>query len=252
MAGHSKWAQTKHKKAVVDAKKGKVFSKISREISIASRLGGGNPDMNPRLRLVIEKARGVNMPSDNIKRAIMKGTGEVPGVNYEEAVYEGYGPGGVAIMIEALTDNKNRTVSEIRHIMSKHGGSIAEAGSVTWMFEKKGYILVDKGKSDEDTLMSIALEAGAEDFKNEPDEENYEIITAPDDFEKVKGSLEKQNVPFNLAEVTFIPKSYVKLEAQSAEKMLKLIDALEEHDDVQNVYANFDMPAEALKVEDKE
>jgi YebC/PmpR family DNA-binding regulatory protein len=246
MAGHSKWAQVKHKKAVVDARKGKLFSKLSREISVASRLGGGNPDMNPRLRLAIEKAKEVNMPSDNIKRAIMKGTGELPGASYEEARYEGYGPGGVAIMIDVMTDNRNRTISEIRHIMSKHGGNIAEAGSVTWVFQKKGYILIDKEAIDEDGMMAIALEAGAEDFRNEPYEENYEIITSPDDLNKVRDYLQEQNVPINLAEVTFLPKSYVKVERHDAERVLTLIDALEEHDDVQNVYANFDIPDEVI------
>jgi YebC/PmpR family DNA-binding regulatory protein len=252
MAGHSKWAQTKHKKAVVDARKGKLFSKISKELSVAAKLGGGNPDMNPRLRLVIEKARDANMPGENIKRAIMKGTGELPGVAYEETIYEGYGPGGVALMLDVLTDNKNRAISELRHIMSKHGGSMGEAGCVAWMFDKKGYILVDKKIIDEDTLMSIALDAGAEDMKNDPEEENYEIITAPGDFKKVKEILEKKNIVFNLAEVTMLPKSYVKLEAREAEQMLRLMDALEEHDDVQNVYANFDIPDEALKVESRE
>lgn len=246
MAGHSKWAQVKHKKAIVDAKKGKLFSRLSREISVAARLGGGSPDMNPRLRLAIEKAREVNMPSENIRRAIMKGTGELPGAAYEEAIYEGYGPGGVAIMINAMTDNKNRTISEIRHIMSKHGGSIVEAGSVTWIFQKKGYILVDKKTIDEDSIMSLALDAGAEDFKNEPEEENYEIITSPDDMNRVKEYLQNQNVQINLAEITFLPKSYVKLDGNDAERMLRLIDALEEHDDVQNVYANFDIPDEIL------
>ncbi len=265
MSGHSKWASIKHKKAAVDAKKGKVFSRISKEISVASRTGGGsNPDMNPRLRLAIEKAKEANMPADNIKRAIMKGTGELPGMAYEEAVYEGYGPGGVALMLEVLTDNKNRTISELRHIMSKHGSSIGEAGCVAWMFEKKGYILVDKKTIDEDTLMSIALDAGAEDIKNDPEveatrslavsaedslrEENYEIITAPEDLNKVKEFLEKENITLNLAELTLIPKNYVKLAAEDAEKMLKLMDALEEHDDIQNVYANFDVPDEAMKV----
>jgi YebC/PmpR family DNA-binding regulatory protein len=242
MSGHSKWAGIKHKKAVVDSRRGKVFSKISRELTVASKLGGGNPDMNPRLRLAIEKARSVNMPSDNVKRAIMKGTGELPGTDYEETMYEGYGPSGVALMLDVMTDNRNRTLPELRHIMSKHGGSIAEAGSVAWMFEKKGYILVDKKIIDEDTLMAAALDAGAEDVKNEPDEENFEIITAPEDFTGVKAHLEKEKVEFHLAEVTFIPKSYVKLEAKDAEKMLKLMEALEEHDDVQNVYANFDIP----------
>lgn len=251
MSGHSKWAQTKHKKAVVDARKGKLFSKISKELGVAAKIGGGNPDMNPRLRLAIEKAKDANMPADNIKRAIMKGTGELPGVAYEEAVYEGYGPGGVALILEVFTDNKNRTISEIRHIMSKHSGSLGEAGCVAWMFDKKGYILVDKKIIDEDTLMSIALDAGAEDMKNEPEEENYEIITAPEDLKKVQGALEKEKITLNLSEVTMLPKSYVKLEAKDAGQMLKLMDALEDHDDIQNVYANFDIPDAALKVESR-
>lgn len=246
MSGHSKWASIKHKKAVVDVKKGKLFSKISKEISVAARTGGSNPDMNPRLRLAIEKAKEANMPSNNIKRAIMKGTGELPGATYEEVLYEGYGPGGVALMLEVLTDNKNRTISELRHIMSKHGGSIGEAGCVAWIFDKRGYILVDKKIIDEDTLMSIALDAGAEDIKNDPEEENYEIITAPENFNGVKEFLEKKNIALNLSEVTLIPKNYVKLAAGDAEKMLKLIDALEEHDDIQNVYANFDVPDKVL------
>lgn len=242
MSGHSKWAGIKHKKAVVDAKKGKAFSRISREISVAAKIGGGNPEMNPRLRVAIEKARSVNMPSDNVKRAIQKGTGELPGAVYEETMYEGFGPAGVALMIEVMTDNKNRTVPELRHIMSKHNGTIAETGSVAWMFEKKGYILVDKKVSDENTLMDLALESGAEDVKNEPEEENFEIITAPEDFTKVREYLEKEKVDFNLAEVTYIPKNYIRLEARDAVKMLRLMDALEEHDDIQNVYANFDIP----------
>ena len=205
-------------------------------------MGGGNPEMNPRLRLSIEKARGVNMPSDNVKRAIQKGTGELPGTSYEEIMYEGFGPAGVALMIEVMTDNKNRTVPELRQIMGKQGGTIAETGSVAWMFEKKGYILVDKKVSDEDTLMNLALESGAEDVKNEPEEENFEIITAPADFVMVKEYLEKEKVDFNLAEVTYIPRNYIRLEARDAVKMLKLMDALEEHDDIQNVYANFDIP----------
>jgi len=246
MAGHSKWAQIKHKKAVVDARKGKVFSKISREITVAAKLGGGNPDMNPRLRLAIEKAKQVNMPSDNIKRAIQKGTGELPGTSYEEVIYEGYGPGGVAIMIEVLTDNKNRTISEIRHIMSKHNGNIGEAGCVSWMFEKKGYILVNKNSIDEDTLMAEALEAGAEDFKNDPSEENYEIITAPEDLNSVKEHLESKGIKIGLAEITRIPQNYIKLEGDDAEKIMKLLSSLEDHDDVQNVYANFDIPDEIM------
>lgn len=246
MSGHSKWSQIKHKKSAVDAKKGKLFSKISKEISVAARIGGSDPGMNPRLRLAIEKAKDANMPADNIKRAIMKGTGELPGMAYEEAFYEGYGPGGAAIMLEVLTDNKNRTISELRHILSKHGGSIGEAGCVAWMFDKKGYMLVDKRSIDEDILMSIALDAGAEDIKNDPEEENYEIITVPEDLNRVKEFLEKKNITLNLSEVTLIPKSYVKLAAKDAEKMLKLIDAVEEHDDIQNVYANFDIPDEVM------
>ncbi|MGB9715780.1 MAG: YebC/PmpR family DNA-binding transcriptional regulator [Thermodesulfovibrionales bacterium] len=246
MSGHSKWAQVKHKKAVVDARKGKTFSKIAKEIAVAARLGGGDPDGNPRLRTVIEKAKEVNMPSENIKRAIMKGTGELPGMTYEESIYEGYGPGGTAILLEVLTDNRNRTVSEIRHIMAKNGGNLGEAGCVSWMFEKKGYILVEKSKVDEDTLMSLALDVGAEDMKNDPGEENYEIITAPEDMNRVKSAIESAGIPISLAEITMLPKSYVALDEKSAEQMIRLIDALEEHDDVQNVYTNFDIPDEVM------
>ncbi len=246
MSGHSKWAQVKHKKAVVDAKKGKIFSKIVKEISVAARLGGGDPDGNPRLRVAIEKAKEVNMPQENIKRAIMKGTGELPGVAYEESIYEGYGPGGTAILLEVLTDNKNRTVPEIRHILTKHDGNLGEAGCVAWMFEKKGYILVEKTKIDEDSLMSAALEAGAEDMKNDPGEDSYEIITAPEDINKVKASLESAGIPLSLAEITMLPKSYVALDGRSAELMIRLIEALEDHDDVQNVYTNFDIPDEVM------
>ncbi|MEW6162255.1 MAG: YebC/PmpR family DNA-binding transcriptional regulator [Nitrospirota bacterium] len=246
MSGHSKWAQVKHKKAFVDARKGKIFSKIVKEIAVAARLGGGDPDGNPRLRAAIEKAKEVNMPHENIKRAIMKGTGELPGVAYEESVYEGYGPGGAAILLEVLTDNRNRAVSEIRHIMTKNAGNLGEAGCVVWMFEKKGYILVEKTKIDEDSLITVALEAGAEDMKNDPKEENYEIITAPEDMNKVKASLEAEGIPVSLAEITMLPKSYVGLDGRSAEQMIRLVEALEEHDDVQNVYTNFDIPDEVM------
>ncbi len=251
MAGHSKWAQIKHKKAAVDAKKGKIFSKLSKEITVAAKLGGGDPEKNPRLRTAIEKAREANMPSENIKKAIMKGTGELPGVNYEEAIYEGYGPGGVALMIEVLTDNKNRTVSEIRHIMSKHGGSMGEAGCVSWMFEKKGYILVEKTKISEDELMAIALDAGAEDMKNDPQEENYEIITATEDLNKVKSAIESRGIQITLAEITMLPKSYVQLDEKDSDQMLRLYEALEDHDDVQNVYANFNIPDEILTAKER-
>ncbi|MBI5055253.1 MAG: YebC/PmpR family DNA-binding transcriptional regulator [Nitrospirae bacterium] len=246
MSGHSKWSQIKHKKAATDSKKGKAFSKLSKELSVAARLGGGNPDMNARLRLVIEKAREVNMPADNIKRAIQKGTGELPGVHYEEILYEGYGPAGVALMMEVMTDNRTRTVAEIRHILSKHGGNMGETGSVGWIFDKKGYILVSKKIGDEDTLMSNALDAGAEDFKNDTEEENYEIITAPEDLNKVKEYLEAKKITLSLSEITLVPKNYIKLEVRDAEKMLKLMEALEEHDDIQNVYANFDIPDEIM------
>jgi YebC/PmpR family DNA-binding regulatory protein len=251
MAGHSKWAQIKHKKAAVDAKKGKIFSKLSKEITVAAKLGGGDPEKNPRLRTAIEKAKEANMPSENIKRAIMKGTGELPGTTYEEMIYEGYGPGGVALMIEVLTDNKNRTVSEIRHIMSKHGGSMGEAGCVSWMFEKKGYILVDKTKISEDELMAIALDGGAEDMKNDPQEDNYEIITAPEDLNKVKSAIESRGIEITLAEITMLPKSYVQLDEKDAEQMLRLYEALEDHDDVQNVYANFNIPDEILTAKER-
>lgn len=246
MSGHSKWAQIKHKKASADAKRGKVFTKIVKEISVAARLGGGDLSGNPRLRTAIEKAKEVNMPSDNIKRAIMKGTGELPGVSYEESVYEGYGSGGVAILIEILTDNKNRTSSELRHIMSKHGGNLGEAGCVSWMFEKKGYIIIEKTKIDEDTLMSVALDAGAEDMRNYPKEDNYEIITMPEDMNKVKASIEASGIPVSLAEITMLPKSYATLEDKQAEQMLRLVEALEDNDDVQNVYTNFDVPDEVI------
>jgi YebC/PmpR family DNA-binding regulatory protein len=246
MSGHSKWAGIKHKKAVVDAKRGKTFSRVSKEITVAAKIGGGNSDMNPRLRLAVEKAREVNMPSDNIKRAIQKGTGELPGTTYEEVTYEGYGPGGVALLLDVMTDNKNRTVGEIRHILTKHNGNMGETGCVAWMFDKKGYILVNKKDIDEDTLMSAALDAGADDFKNDPEEENYEITTAPEDLNTVKEHLEKENITPGLAEVTMVPQNYVKLEGKDAGKMVKLVDALEDHDDVQNVYANFDVPDEVM------
>jgi YebC/PmpR family DNA-binding regulatory protein len=246
MSGHSKWSQIKHKKAATDSKKGKVFSKLSKELSVAARLGGGNADMNARLRLVIEKAREVNMPADNIKRAIQKGTGELPGTHYEEIMYEGYGPAGVALMIDTMTDNKIRTVSEIRHILSKQNGNMGETGCVGWMFDKKGYILASKKSGDEDTIMSNALDAGAEDFRNDPAEENYEIITAPEDLNKVKEYLASKKIALKLSEITYLPKNLVQLGARDAEKVLKLMDALEEQDDVQNVYANFDIPDEMM------
>ncbi len=245
MSGHSKWATTKHKKMVVDAKRGKIFTKIIREITIAARHGGGDPEGNPRLRTAILKSKENNMPADNIKKAIQRGTGELPGVTYEESVYEGYGPGGAALLIEITTDNKNRTVSEIRNIMSKHGGNMGEAGCVSWMFSKKGYIVVERAKADEDNLMSLALEAGAEDIKS--DESNYEIITTPHDFENVKNKVKENGIEMALSEVTMVPQSYIRLEGKEAEQMLRLMEALEDHDDVQKVYANFDIPDEIME-----
>lgn len=246
MSGHSKWAQIKHKKASTDAKRGKLFTKIVKEISIAARLGGADPTGNPRLRTAIDKAKEVNMPSDNIKRAIMKGTGELPGVSYEESFYEGYGPGGVAILLEVLTDNKNRTTPEIRHIMTKNGGSLGEAGCVSWMFAKKGYVLIEKAKIDEDTVMGIALDAGAEDMKNDPREDNFEVITAPENLGNVRGALEQAAIPVALSEVTMLPKNYATIDERQAEQMMRLIEALEDHEDVQNVYTNVDVPDEVI------
>jgi len=246
VSGHSKWASIKHKKASTDAKRGKVFTKIVKEISIAARTGGGDPASNPRLRTAVDKAKEVNMPADNIKRAIMKGTGELPGVAYEEYFYEGYGPGGVAILMEILSDNKNRTISEIRSIMTKSGGNMGEAGSVAWMFEKKGYILVEKTKVDEDTLMSAALDAGAEDMKNDPREDNYEVLTVPESMPAIKAAIEAGGIPVSHSEITMLPKNYIMLDEKHAEQMIRLIEALEENDDVQNVYTNFDAPDEVM------
>jgi YebC/PmpR family DNA-binding regulatory protein len=217
-----------------------------KEISVAARIGGGDPEGNPRLRTAIEKAKEVNMPHDNIKRAIMKGTGELPGTAYEEYTYEGYGPGGVAVLVEVLTDNKNRTVSEIRHIMSKNGGNLGESGCVAWMFEKRGYLLVDKSSADEDALMTVALDAGALDMKNDPKEDSYEVISRPEDLSSVKSAIEGAHLPVSLAEVTMLPKSYVVLDEKAAEQMMRLIESLEENEDVQNVYANFDIPDEVM------
>lgn len=246
MSGHSKWATTKHKKAAADSKRGKVFTKITKELTIAAKLGGGDPEGNPRLRTAVLKAKEANMPADNMKRAIQKGTGELPGVNYEEITYEGYGPAGVALMIECLTDNKNRTVAEIRHILGKGGGSMGESGCVSWMFNQKGYIVVDKNNATEEQLMDIALEAGAEDIVADPDEPNFEIFTAPHDFDAVRDALAAKGVKMEVSEVTMVPQTYVKLEGKEAAQMVRLMDALEDNDDTQNIYANFDIPDEVM------
>jgi YebC/PmpR family DNA-binding regulatory protein len=244
MSGHSKWATIKHKKAATDAKRGQLFTKLIKEITVAAR-GGGNPDNNPRLRVAIERAKDAAMPADNIDRAVKKGTGELEGVSYEDIVLEGYAPGGVAIYVEALTDNRNRTTSEVRTIFTKKGGNMAGAGSVSWMFEKKGYIVISKNTIDEDKLMGIALDAGAEDLVVE--EENYAVKTAQQDFYKVKKVLEDNKIKIESAEITLLPKNTVRVEGDTAKKVLDLVDGLEEHDDVQNVYGNFDIPDELLK-----
>jgi len=246
MSGHSKWASIKHKKAATDSKRGKIFTKLIKEITIAARNAGGNVDANPRLRLAISKAKGANMPANNIDRAIKKGTGELEGVNYEEIVYEGYGPAGIAVYVEAVTDNKNRTTAEIRNIFTKYGGNMAGAGSVAWMFEKKGYFSIAKGTIEEDALMTIALDNGAEDLTTEGDA--FEVKTLPQDFENVKKALEEKSIATESAELTMIPKSTVKIGEQTkAKQLLALIDNLEENDDVQNVYANFDISEDVLK-----
>ena len=244
MSGHSKWAGIKHKKAKVDAQRGRIFTKIIREITVAARVGGGDPAGNSRLRTAIQAAKAVNMPAENIERAIKKGTGELEGVTYEEVTYEGYGPGGVAVLVEVVTDNKNRTVGEIRKLFSRHGGSLGEVGCVSFLFEKRGHIQVEASKVDEDRLLSIALEAGAEDMQQ--DESLFAITTAPKDFEKVRDAVVKSGIQPLSAEITMLPKSTVKLGGKPAEQMLRLMEELEEHDDAQHVYANFDIPEEIM------
>ena len=245
MSGHSKWKTNKGKKMEADAKKGATYTKIIKELTVIAREGGGNPDTNPRLRAVMQKAKEANMPSDNVKMAIKRGTGEIPGIVYETVTYEAYGPGGVAILIECLTDNKNRTSAEIRNIMSKKGGNFAGAGSVSWMFTMKGYFLIEKSQAKEDELMDIVLDAGAEDLKS--DQKNYEIFTATQNFEKVKQAILVKGIKWQDAEVTMVPSSAVRVTGNEAKQVLALIDALEEHDDVQQVYANFDIPDEILE-----
>lgn len=239
MSGHSKWHSIKHKKAAADAKRGKLFSRLIKEISVAARLGGSDISANPRLRTVVQAAKDANMPQNNIKRAIMKGMGELPGQSYEPATYEGYGPGGVAVFVEVLTDNKNRTVAEVRYIFSKQGGSLAESGSVQWMFERKGYIAVNREEVSEETLLEAALEAAADDI--ETDGNTFAVYTSSERFEPVRQSLESAGIPIESAEITMIPQSDVHLEGKQAEQMLRLVEALEDHEDVENVYANFDI-----------
>jgi YebC/PmpR family DNA-binding regulatory protein len=245
MSGHSKWHSIKHKKAAVDAKRGKAFTRMIKEITIAARLGGGDINFNPRLRLAVDKAKAENMPKDNIERAIKKGTGELEGYNLEEVQYEGYGPGGVAVLIEATTDNRNRTVGDVRHLFSKYGGNLGESGSVNWMFDKKGYIVVERSAIDEEELLEMALEAGAEDVKEDGD--NWEILTPPESFEAVRDAVKAKGIPLVIEEVSMIPQTNVKLEGKQAQQMLKLMDALEDHDDLTNVWANFDIEEEEIE-----
>ena len=239
MSGHSKWHSIKHKKAAADAKRGKIFTRLIKEISMAARLGGGDPDANARLRKAVSDAKAANMPADNIKRAIMKGTGELPGSLYEEITYEGYGPGGVAVLVQTMTDNKNRTVSELRHVFMKNNGNLGENGCVGWMFDRKGYFLVSGEGKSEDEVMEIGLEAGADDVK--ADEENFEVTCAPDDFEAVKEALEKAGVTLIESEIAMIPQNTVKVTGNEARLTMRLMETLEDHDDTQNVYANFDI-----------
>jgi YebC/PmpR family DNA-binding regulatory protein len=246
MSGHSKWSTIKRKKGAIDTKRGKIFTKIIKEITLAARLGGGDIEGNSRLRQAILAAKEENMPKDNIERAIKKGIGGGEGAaNYEEVTYEGYGPGGAAVLVEIMTDNKNRTVAEIRHIFSKHGGNLGENGCVAWMFTKKGSIVIDKKAIDEDTLMELALEAGAEDVKSEDDE--YEVITSPASFETVKKAIEAKGIKHLAARIDMISSNTVRLEANKAEQMLKLMEKLEDNDDVQNVYANFDIDKDLME-----
>ena len=245
LSGHSKWSSIKHKKGATDAKRGKIFSRLIKEITVAARMGGGDLSSNARLRTAISSAKAQNMPKDNIERAVKRGTGELEGVSYDELVYEGYGPAGVAIMVEILTDNKNRAVAEVRHIFSKHNGNLGETGCVSWLFDKKGYMTVDKSTISEDSLIELALEAGADDVKDEGDV--FGVYTDPAEFDNVKEALEKSGVTFSFAEVTMTPQNTIRLEGKQAEQMLKLIDKLEDSDDVQNVYANFDINDEEME-----
>lgn len=245
MSGHSKWSSIKHKKAAKDAKRGKLFTKLIKEITVAARMGGGDINANPRLRSAVTTARTSSMPGENIDRAIKKGTGELEGVTYEEIQYEGYGPGGTAILVQVLTDNKNRTVSEIRRLFTKYGGNLGETGCVAWMFDKKGLITVDKSQVDEDRLMTLALDVGAEDVREE--DGHFEVVTRPEDFEKVREHLEKQKITMATAQVAMVPKSTVTMDERHAEQILKLTEELEDHDDVQSVSANFDIPDELME-----
>ena len=248
MSGHSKWHTIKHKKGAADAKRGKIFTRIIKELTVAARNGGGDIESNPRLRTIVAEAKSVNMPADNIKRAIQRGTGELPGVSYEEVMYEAYGPGGVAIMIETLTDNKNRTVGEMRHALSKHGGNLGEANSVAWMFEKKGYIVVEKSHAagdKEEQLLTAVIDAGADDMKD--DEDNWEIVSAPEKFQAVLDAVKGLGIEPGAAEIAMLPQNYIKLEGKTAQQMVKLMEILEEHEDTKKVWSNADIEEKEIE-----
>ncbi|MEE2791945.1 MAG: YebC/PmpR family DNA-binding transcriptional regulator [Acidobacteriota bacterium] len=245
MSGHSKWHSIKHKKGAADAKRGKLFTRIIKELTVAARDGGGDPDSNPRLRTVIADAKAANMPADNIKRAIRRGTGEEPGVSYEEVTYEGYGPGGVALLLEVLTDNKNRAVGEIRHLLTKHGGNLGSSNSVAWMFDKRGHLLIEKSAADEETLMTAAIEAGADDFSD--DNGNWEILSAPESFDAVAEAVRALGVEPASAQVAMLPQNFVMLEGKPAQQMLKLIGALDDLDDIRHVWSNFDIDEKEIE-----
>jgi YebC/PmpR family DNA-binding regulatory protein len=244
MSGHSKWSSIKHKKAMVDARRGKMFTKLIRELTSAARAGGGDQEANPRLRTAVASAKGANMPNDTIQRAVQKGTGEIAGETYEEVIYEGYGAGGVAVLVDTLTDNKNRTVAEIRHLFSKHGGGMGENGCVAWMFQRQGFFALDASSIDEDALLELVLEAGGDDVTTEND--LYEILTSPESFEGVRSSLEAQGLAPEVAEVTMLPQSTVPIGGKQAEQVLRLMEALDDQDDVRRAYANFDIPDEVM------
>ena len=248
MSGHSKWSSIKHKKGAADAKRGKIFTKLIKEITVAARMGGGDPDGNPRLRSAIAAAKAENMPKENIERGIKKGTGELEGVSYEEANYEGYGPGGVAVLVDCLTDNKNRTVADLKHLFERYGGNLGEPGCVAWMFEQKGLMVFEKEKVDEEELFDLALEAGAEDVREE--ETEFEVITDPSDLESVKQAIDDAGLSYTLAEVTMLPKNTVKVEGKKAQQTMNLMQSIEDHDDVSHVYANFDIPDDVMEALD--
>ncbi len=245
MSGHSKWHTIKHKKGAADAKRGKVFTRIIKELTVAARASGGDPDTNPRLRTIIADAKAVNMPSDNIKRAIRRGTGEEPGVSYEEAQYEAYGPGGTGVIMDVLTDNKNRTVGELRHLLTKWGGNLAETNAVAWMFNKKGYIVVAKSQTNEDALMSAVLEAGGDDVQDDGD--NWEVFSAPDAFQDVLEAVKALGITPEAAEVSMVPQNHIKLEGKAAQQMVRLMDALDDHDDIRHVWSNFDIEEKEIE-----